>query len=82
MSNVMTDTYGIAAALDQLGIREMNYGASTGVTNWMTTGPRIDSYSPADGQLIGSVNQATAEDYEKVMQAAEAAFPIWRMMPA
>jgi aldehyde dehydrogenase (NAD+) len=82
MSNVMTDTYGIAAALDQLGIREMNYGASTGVTNWMTSGPRIDSYSPADGQLIGSVNQATAEDYEKVMQAAEAAFPIWRMMPA
>lgn len=82
MSNVLTDNYGIAEALEQLGIREMNYGASTGVQNWMTSGPRIDSYSPADGQLIGSVNQATAEDYEKVMQAAEAAFPVWRMMPA
>jgi aldehyde dehydrogenase (NAD+) len=42
----------------------------------------VDSYSPADGQYIGSTNQATAEDYEKVMKTAEEAFKVWRMVPA
>ncbi|HLG02558.1 MAG TPA: aldehyde dehydrogenase family protein, partial [Bacteroidia bacterium] len=82
MSQVLTDRFGITDALKTLGISELNYGASTGTKHWNTSGKKVDSFSPADGQLIGSVNQATAEDYEKVLVAAEAAFREWRKIPA
>ena len=82
MAQVLTDKYGIAEALTSLGIKEKNFGASTGTIHWNTSGTQVDSYSPADGQFIGSVNQATKEDYERVLQSAEAAFKIWRTFPA
>jgi aldehyde dehydrogenase (NAD+) len=82
MSTVATDTFGIAKALKQLGISETNYGASTGTIHWNTKGKKVDSYSPADGQFIGSTNQAGDEDYQRVMKAAEEAFKVWRMIPA
>lgn len=82
MTTVATDRFGIAEALEQLGIKELNYGASTGLKHYNTSGPRIDSYSPADGALIGSTNQATADDYERIMKTAEEAFKTWRLMPA
>ena len=45
----LTNDYGVRKALDQLGIKEINNGASTG-TNWFnTTGEIISSYSSADG---------------------------------
>lgn len=78
----MTDTFGIAEALKALGINELNFGASTGTNHWNTKGAKVESYSPADGQFIGSTNQATAEDYEKVMTAATEAFKVWRNVPA
>ena len=82
MTTVATDTFGIAKALKQLGISETNYGASTGTIHWNTKGKKVDSYSPADGQFIGSTNQAGDEDYQRVMKSAEEAFKVWRMIPA
>jgi aldehyde dehydrogenase (NAD+) len=82
MAQVLTDNFGIAEALLTLGIKEQNFGASTGTKHWITSGPKVESYSPADGQFIGSVNQATKEDYEKVISKAEEAFKIWRTIPA
>lgn len=82
MSQVLTDNFGIAEALRTLGLKEQNFGASTGTEHWNTSGPKVDSYSPADGQFIGSVNQATAEDYEKVISKAAEAFKVWRTFPA
>lgn len=76
-----TEQFGIKEALKNLGIADLNEGASTG-TQWFSNGNKIDSYSPATGELIGSVKTATAEDYEKVMKAAEEAFKIWRLTPA
>src|SRR5438128_11877179 len=74
--------YGIAGVLSTLGIDQLNNGATTG-TAWLDTkGEKIDSYSPADGQVIASVKQATTDDYEKIIQKAEAAFKEWRMVPA
>ena len=68
--------------LKTLGIEASNNGASTG-TQWLKTkGKPNDSYSPADGKLIASVNQATWDDYEIVMDKATAAFQEWRMVPA
>jgi aldehyde dehydrogenase (NAD+) len=72
----------LLASLKKLGINKVNKGACTG-TRWMdTTGEAIDSYSPADGKLIGSVTQATADDYEKMIVLSQAAFAKWRMVPA
>jgi len=68
--------------LKTLGIEEVNAGASTG-TKWLhTTGEHIMSYSPADGNLIGSVAQAGPADYEHIVQKAAKAFEIWKMVPA
>lgn len=82
MAQVLTDNFGIAEALRALGVKEQNFGASTGTNHWNTSGPKVDSYSPADGQFIGSVNQCTAEDYEKVISKAAEAYKIWRTIPA
>lgn len=80
-----TDTskiFGIDTVLKELKISSNNYGASTGVKYNITNGKKIDSYSPVDGKLIASINAATAQDYEKIMQTAEKAFKKWRLIPA
>ena len=73
--------FGIKEALSQLGIKEVNEGTSTGV-NHFSGGEILESYSPVDGQLIAKVKTSTAADYEKVMEAATAAFKQFRLMPA
>lgn len=72
----------IAQVLQQLGVKQLNNGASTG-SNWSpTSGAQIDSYSPVDGKLIGSVKGASVEDYNKTVDKATEAFKSWRMVPA
>ena len=83
MSNtVLEKKSGIAKTLETLGIKESNYGASTGLKHYATKGIKIDSYSPVDGKLIASVNAATAEDYERTLKTSEEAFKVWRTIPA
>jgi aldehyde dehydrogenase (NAD+) len=65
--------FGMQEALQQLGIKEINEGTSTG-TKWFSNGKIIESYSPATGDLIGKVKSSTKEDYETAMSAAEEAF--------
>jgi aldehyde dehydrogenase (NAD+) len=77
----MTDL-GIQEILSQLGIEEINNGASTGGKWFKTRGERIDSISPVDGKLIASVNSASEADYEAVILKAQEAFLEWRMIPA
>ena len=69
--------------LQELGIKEVNRGASIGTpSGWLeTSGAELVSYSPIDGKPIATIKQATADDYEKVMQKAGEAFLKWRMMP-
>ena len=73
---------GIQEILSQLGIEEINNGASTGGKWFKTRGERIDSISPVDGKLIASVNSATEADYEAVILKAQEAYKEWRMIPA
>ena len=76
------DKFGIEKMLDQLGIKELNSGASTG-TQWLeTSGGELDSYSPADGQLISKIRQATFDDYDKVVKISQKAFEKWKLIPA
>jgi aldehyde dehydrogenase (NAD+) len=68
--------------LAQLHIQPNNKGVSTG-QNWIDTkGEVINSHSPVDGKLIGSVTSADKKSYEAVIQKAEAAFAEWRKWPA
>lgn len=72
----------IKKVLSTLGIQKLNEGASTG-TQWLKSGgEQIDSYSPVDGKLIASITSANQKSYETVIREAQAAFPVWRMMPA
>lgn len=76
------DKFGVKKALTELGILNINNGASTGA-NWIKTGGQeISSYSPVDGQLIAKVNSATNSDYHKIIEEAQAAFRYWRTVPA
>jgi len=72
----------IAGVLETLGLKKENSGASTGSYWFNTRGERIDSFSPVDGSLIGSVNMATEVDFEATVLKAEEAFKTWRMVPA
>ena len=68
--------------LQTLKLQQQNSGVSTG-TNWIAaSGEKIDSFSPVDGKLIGSVATATKEDYDKVIAKAQEAFLAWRHWPA
>lgn len=82
MQTVLADKYGIQKALEALGITELNSGASTGVNYIKTKGEKIESYSPADGKLIGTVASATKENYEELITKAQEAFLSWRKIPA
>ncbi len=67
--------------LDELGIKAENSGAFNG--DWIDTkGELVHSVNPATGEVIASVRQATADDYEQVMAASETAFREWRTWPA
>ncbi len=79
--NANTATFGIDKALQELGISSVNNGTATGSTTF-SNGAIIESYSPVDGKLIGKVKTTTKTDYEKVMEAATAAFKMWRKIPA
>lgn len=79
---IATETFAIDEVLAQLGIKDVNKGACTGTQWFNTTGELIESYSPADGQLIGKIQQGTGDDYERIIQIAEKAFKEWRMIPA
>jgi len=68
--------------LVRLGIKEFNEGTSTG-TEWLTgRGETTVSISPADNREIGSVRNASLEDYEIVVKKAQEAFKEWRTWPA
>ncbi len=73
----------IENALQELGLKSVNQGTSTG-SNWMgdTSTNLIESYSPVDGKLIGKVTTTTKEEYEKVIATAQTAFKTWRNIPA
>lgn len=68
--------------LQQLGIQKNNHGVSTGTKEIPSKGKVIDSYSPVDGKLIGSVTTTDEAAYEATIAQAEKAFKEWRMVPA
>ena len=71
----------IKNTLNLLGIKKNNNGTSIGSVSF-GGGEAINSFSPVDGKIIGSVTKTTSEEYEKVIQSAVSAFKYWREKPA
>lgn len=69
--------------LKELGIKEKNFGASTGV-KWYGSkkNAELKIHSPINGKYIASVYQANEKDYDKVVKKAHEAFLQWRKVPA
>ena len=74
--------FGISEALATMGVKKSNQGVSTGVKWLRSKGSRIESYSPVDGKLIGSVEGADERSYHQVVEASATAFREWRAWPA
>ena len=66
--------------LAQLGLQPTNPGVFTG--EWRAHGPVVARRSPIDGRLIARVREASAEDCERAIGNAHAAFLKWRLTPA
>jgi len=66
-----------------LGIKEKNFGTSTG-TKWNKTKDQgeLKIYSPVNGKYIASVYQSSQKDYDNVIKTAQNAFEHWREVPA
>ena len=71
----------ISKALSILGVKNNNQGTSTGQQNF-GEGDLVNSYSPVDGLLIGSISSSSKKDYEKAMGSAISAFNYWKSLPA
>ena len=72
----------ISDVLQQLGIQQLNQGISTGTNNWHGNGALLESKSPVDGHIIGTVHLGGAKDYDQVVDTAHQAFLVWRNLPA
>ncbi len=70
--------------MTELGLSDLNPGASTGVGWWssLSIESRFDSRNPATGDVIARVVPATEADYERVVGEAQRAFAQWRLVPA
>ena len=67
--------------LRELGIQSENSGAYCGA--WLDCeGAPLESRSPATGEVLATVTQASAADYDRVVDAARGAFDRWRSVPA
>ncbi len=74
--------YDVKGVLSRLGIKEINRGATTGTTWLNTSGDVTESVSPIDGNGIAKITNANAEEYEQVIQVAQAGFEEWKTWPA
>ncbi len=69
--------------LRQLGIKDKNFGSSTGL-KWNQTNDQgeLKIHSPATGEYIASVYQASVGDYHNIIKVAQEGFKYWRTIPA
>jgi aldehyde dehydrogenase (NAD+) len=72
----------VPALFQRLGLTETVSGICAG--DWVPSpgGPELVSYNPATGEPLGRVRTASAQDYDRVITAAQSAFERWRRVPA
>jgi len=72
----------ISNVLSELKITPESSGTSTGNKWFPINSNLLESFSPVDGKLIGKVSSSTSDEYEQVIETAQAAFLQWRKIPA
>ena len=68
--------------LETLGIADKPCGFAVGSRYEEGSGPRITTLSPIDGVPIKEVGSASVDEVAKSIEAAVAAFGVWRTVPA
>lgn len=68
--------------LKKLGLKKRNAGTWTGQHSTTSNLKYLNSFSPVDGLLIGSVSRTSKEEYEEVIKRASESFLTWKLMPA
>ncbi|MDB6024195.1 MAG: gabD [Verrucomicrobiales bacterium] len=68
------------ALFKRLGLRDVNAGVFCG--EWLGSGKAMESVSPIDGTILGTIRSGTAGEYEKCVERAQAAFQQWQLVPA
>lgn len=71
----------INSILEGLSVAKENPGSSTG-RDYFGNGDTITSYTPINGEALGSVTETTREEYDKILAQSQEAFKVWRQMPA
>ncbi|MGB9407241.1 MAG: aldehyde dehydrogenase family protein, partial [Terracidiphilus sp.] len=66
----------------ELGLRAVLSGASYGDQWFASSGDWIEVHSPATGELLAKVQQASEADYNTVVAQSVKAFEFWRALPA
>ncbi len=69
--------------LKQLGLGAVNDGTWIGAQSLADdAAPLIESVNPTTNEVIASVRQTTADEYEQVIKQARESFDVWRRVPA
>jgi len=70
--------------LTALGLADLESGTYLGSGEWSTTRDAgvLESINPTDGALLARVNASSQSDYDTIVERAQAAFKIWRTVPA
>ncbi|MDQ3289596.1 MAG: aldehyde dehydrogenase family protein [Pseudomonadota bacterium] len=70
--------------LTALGLTDTESGTYLGSGKWSTTSDagQLESTNPTDGEVIARVQASSKQDYEAIVERAQAAFQVWRTTPA
>ncbi|MDP1698018.1 MAG: aldehyde dehydrogenase family protein [Xanthomonadaceae bacterium] len=70
--------------LTALGLNAIESGTYLGNNEWSATTDAgvIETFSPASGELLASVNASSVTDYAQIMARAQASAKAWRITPA
>src|SRR5690606_25802132 len=70
--------------LSALGLSATESGTYLGNGEWSQTRDAgvLEPVNPTDGEVLAQVHAASAEDYERIVERAQAAFRTWRTTPA
>ncbi|MBV4358897.1 L-piperidine-6-carboxylate dehydrogenase [Pinibacter aurantiacus] len=68
--------------LNSNGLKEYNYGVSTGSKWFAENSFHLTSSSPITGEALASVSVGNSQDFEQIKNTASAAFEEWHNWPA
>ena len=72
------------AVLSALGLTGQESGTYLGNGEWAKTADAglLEPVNPTDGQVLARVQASSQQDYDTIVERAQAAFKVWRTTPA